>query len=153
MEVDARAQTQRQGGGGRYTPPVVPGAPQRSDIRDAQENKTMSILAYILFFIPLLTGAHKDSAFAKYHTNQGTVLFLFGLIWGIIYAIVTAALTAALFNPSTWLSGGWGALGVVTTILGLIWLIPAIFCIIGIVNAAQGRMKPLPLIGKFNIIK
>ncbi len=48
-----------------YTPPVMPGAATQADIQDAQENKTMAILAYILFFIPLLTGAHKTSAFAK----------------------------------------------------------------------------------------
>jgi hypothetical protein len=27
------------------------------------------------------------------------------------------------------------------------------FCVMGIVNAVQGNMKPLPLIGKFRIIK
>ncbi len=34
-----------------YKPPIMPGAPQQADIRDAQDNKTMAILAYILFFI------------------------------------------------------------------------------------------------------
>ena len=41
------------------------------DPNDVQSNKVMAILAYfgILFLIPLL--AAKESAYARYHTNQG----------------------------------------------------------------------------------
>jgi uncharacterized membrane protein len=121
---------------------------------DAQANKTMAILAYILFFVPLLTGAHKTSPFAKYHANQGTVLFIVAVIWGVLYAIITSIITATLFSGYGWLYGtSWGIWGVVTTILGLLWLIPAILCVLGIVNAATGKTKPLPVIGKFRIIK
>jgi uncharacterized membrane protein len=137
----------------QYQPPVVPGAPTQADIRDAQDNKGMAIVAHILFFIPLLTGAHKTSPFVKYHTNHGAALFIVWVVWGIIYAIITAIMTASLYNPATWYSGSWGAWGAASVILGLVWFIPTIFCIIGIVNAAQGRMKPLPLIGRFRIIK
>ncbi len=136
-----------------YVPPVMPGAPQQADIRDAQDNKVMAVLAYILFFVPLLTGAHKTSRFAKYHTNQGTVLFLFMLVWGIVYSILMAVLTAALFNPFAWSPGGWGAYGVITLILGLLWIIPAVLAVVGIIAAATGKMKPLPLIGRFTLIK
>ena len=136
-----------------YQPPVMPGAPQQADIRDAQDNKVMAVLAYLLFFVPLLTGAHKTSRFARYHTNQGTVLFLFMLAWGIVYWILTAILAAVLFNPYTLLSGGWGAYGIVPLILGFLWIIPAVFAVVGIINAATGKMKPLPLIGRFNLIK
>jgi len=43
--------------------------------RDVEQNKGMAIIAYILFFIPILTGDHKKSRFVMYHTNQGLVLF------------------------------------------------------------------------------
>jgi uncharacterized membrane protein len=142
------APVQQQG----YQPPVIPGAPQQADIQDAQNNKTMSILAYILFFIPLLTGAHKTSAFAKYHTNQGTVLFLFSLGISIIFGILSATITA-IFTATY----AWGALLAIASIFGIIWLIyglcVAALCVVGIINAAQGRMKPLPLIGRITIIK
>jgi uncharacterized membrane protein len=95
---------------------------------DAEANKMMAILSYILFFIPLLTGAHKTSPFVKYHANQGTVLFLLALAWGIVNGILTAILGAILINPATWYSGSWGAYGLITTILGLIWLIPTALC-------------------------
>jgi uncharacterized membrane protein len=131
-----------------YTPPVVPGAPAKTDIQDAQDNKVMSILAYILFFIPLLTGAHKTSPFAKFHANQGTVLFLASLLWGVAYGILTAIFTALLFS-----TGAWGLFSVVTTILGILWLAPAALCVVGIINAATGKCKPLPVIGKITLIK
>lgn len=141
--ADSAGQSQQQAG---YQPPVMQ---QTSPEKDAQENKTMAILAYILFFIPLLTGAHKTSPYVKYHTNQGTVLFLATLAFGIVYGILTAIFTAILFS-----TGAWGLWSVITTILGLCWLFFAALCIIGIINAAGGKMKPLPLIGgKFTIIK
>ncbi len=131
-------QAQRQ----MYQAPVVPSAPQQADIRDAQDNKTMAILAYILFFIPLLTGAHKTSAFARYHTNQGTVLFIAAAIYGIIYGILTAVL---LFIPVI----GW----ILIMLLGLASIFFLALCIVGIINAANGRMRPLPVIGKITVIK
>lgn len=125
-----------------YEPPVMPGAPQQANIRDAQENKTMAILAYILFFIPLLTGAHKSSPFAKFHTNQGTVLFIAGVAWSIVYSILAFILA---FIPYI----GWA----LAMLIGLLSFIFLVFAIMGIVNAVNGVMKPLPLIGKFTVIK
>ena len=57
------------------------------DPNDVQSNKVMAILAYfgILFLIPLL--AAKESPFARYHTNQGLVLFLFMFVCGILGVI------------------------------------------------------------------
>ena len=51
---------------------------------DVQNNKVMGILAYfgILFLIPLL--AAKDSQYARFHTNQGIVLFIFSVALNII---------------------------------------------------------------------
>jgi len=116
----------------------------------------MAILAYILFFVPLIAGAHKTSPFVKYHTNQGTILFIATAIFGVLYSIVTAILAAVFISSAMTLSGlgtGLGVYGVLTTILSLLWFIPAILCILGIVNAATGKTKPLPIIGKFTIIK
>lgn len=136
-----------------YQAPVVPGAPQQANIRDAQDNKTMAILAYILFFIPLLTGGHRTSPFAKYHTNQGTVLFLASIAISIVFGILSAIITGVLsISVST-----WGAALTMASILSFVWMIIGIamlaFVVVGIINAANGRMRPLPIIGRFNIIK
>ncbi len=50
----------------------------------------MAVLAYIIFLIPLL--AAKDSKFARYHTNQGLVLFLAALAFSVIISIVISIL-------------------------------------------------------------
>ncbi len=122
--------------------------PALSAAQDASENKTMGILAYILFFIPLLTGAHKTSPFVKFHTNQGTVLFIATIILSVVYSLLTSIVTSILLT-----SGSWGLWSAITTILGLVWLVPGVLCIIGIVNAAGGKMKQLPVIGSITIIK
>ena len=53
---------------------------------DIENNTVMAVLAYIIFLIPLL--AAKDSPYAKYHTNQGIVLFLTAVIINIIGSII-----------------------------------------------------------------
>ena len=99
------------------------------DAQDIEKNKVMAVLAYILFFIPLL--AAKDSKFARFHTNQGLVLFLGGIIASVVAVIPVI---------------GW----IVAPIAGLAITVLAI---IGILNALNGRAKELPVIGKFKILK
>ena len=101
------------------------------DPNDVQSNKVMAILAYfgILFLIPLL--AAKESAYARYHTNQGIILFLFVFVCGILGVI-----------PKI----GW----LITTVG---YLAGFVFFIIGVINAAGGKVKPLQLIGNFTRIK
>jgi len=108
----------------------------------------MAILAYIIFFIPLIAGTHKTSPYVKFHTNQGTVLAIsiaaFSIAYSILYAILSAVLLAAF---------AWGLWAIISTIFGLLWLLPLAMIILGIVNAASGKLKQLPVIGKFTIIK
>ena len=99
------------------------------DAQDIEKNKVMAVLAYILFFIPLL--AAKDSKFARFHTNQGLVLFLGGIIASVVAVIPVI---------------GW----IVALIAGLVITVLAI---IGIINALNGKAKELPVIGKFKILK
>ncbi len=59
-----------------YQQPVYgqPDMNGNADPRDIEDNKVMSVVAYILFFIPLIAGTYKTSPYTKFHTNQGTVL-------------------------------------------------------------------------------
>ncbi|MBQ2941256.1 MAG: hypothetical protein IJD97_03360 [Clostridia bacterium] len=102
---------------------------------DIQQNKVMAVLAYlgILVLIPIL--AAPKSAYARYHANQGLVLW----ITEIILSVVSAILAFIPFIGT-----------IIGTILSAILLILAI---IGIVNAATGKAKELPLIGKIKILK
>ena len=103
----------------------------QTEAADPVDNeKLMGILAYIgiLFIVPLL--AAKDSDFAMYHTNQGIVLFIAWVIVGAVNIIPI--------------------LGQIVWFLGSIFL--AVLMIMGIVNAAKMKKKPLPLIGGFKIL-
>ncbi|GEL76382.1 hypothetical protein TMU01_06170 [Tenuibacillus multivorans] len=98
---------------------------------DAEENKGLGVVAYIIFFLPLLVA--KESKFAMYHANQGLMLLI----------------TAVIIN----------VVGTIIPIIGWILILPLgnlfifILWLIGIINAAKGEMKPLPLIGKYEILK
>ena len=90
--------------------------------------------------MPLL--AAKESRFARYHTNQGVVLFLAAIICSVGVSIIALVLShipvlnliGCLIWPVVWIG-----------ILGL--------TVIGIINAVKGECKPLPLIGQFKLIK
>jgi uncharacterized membrane protein len=111
------------------------------DAEDAENNKIFGILAYlsILWIVPLVVA--KDSPFAKYHANQGLVLFIVEIALYIVLQIIT---TLLLMIPG---------LGILAMFLSLIWLGVIILLIIGIINAAAGKCVPLPIIGKFKLLK
>lgn len=105
------------------------------DPKDAADNKVMGILAYlgILFLVPLL--AAKESPFARFHANQGLLLFIGYIAVYIVYFILL------MISPM---------IGMIASILFLGLFVLAI---LGIINAAKGEMKELPLIGKYRLIK
>ncbi len=99
--------------------------PQTQGSTSQGKNIGMAIIAYFLFFIPLLTDA-KNDPFVKYHIKQGLVLFIAALITGIAYQIPVISWFAWLLN------------------IGVFVLL-----IFGVLNAIAGKEKQLPLIGKF----
>lgn len=109
------------------------------DPQDINDNKGMSVLAYIgfLFLVPLL--ACPNSKFARYHTNQGLVLFLLEFALGIVTGILGLIPIAGLI-----IGGLLSAVGGIFTL---------VLMIMGIINAAQGQAKELPLIGKITLLK
>jgi len=116
------------------TPPVQPVAPQGNK-SDAEKNNAIAIVGYIipiLFFVPLITDA-KNSPFAKFHSNQQLILLLAAIAVNIVGGVVPFI--------------GWFLI----LPLGSIALI--VLAIMGIINAAKGEMKKLPVIGGFSIIK
>ncbi len=129
-------------------PPATPATDLVADPADVEKNKVFAVLAYlgILVLVPLL--AAKDSPFAKYHTNQGLLLLLTAVATGVAVFIVAAlgAFVTAMLH-----------LGVGMCCVGLLgfaqFAVVVAFMIMGIINAATGQMKPLPIIGKYTLIK
>ena len=112
------------------------------DPADIQQNKVMAVLSYIgvLVLVPII-GA-KDSKFVRYHANQGLLL----LIASVAYNLALRIVNAILFVIS------W-RLGFISTILSVGSVVFLVLGIIGIVNAANGRAKELPVIGKYRLLK
>ena len=108
------------------------------DQNDIEQNKVMAILAYlgILVLVPLF--AAKESKFARFHTNQGLVLAIAEIVVSIAVNILD----------------GIPLVGIIVSIAGgLIGLVSFILAIIGIINAAQGKAKELPVIGGIKLLK
>lgn len=102
------------------------------DAKDVADNKLMAILAYICFLIPLFVA--KESPFARFHTNQGLLLAITGIAISIVVSILT-------FIP---------IIGFVGFLLPIVTFV---LMVLGIINANNGQMKELPVIGKYRIIK
>ena len=129
-------------------PPGVP----LDEAQDAQQNKMWAVLGYVLFLIPLFAGP-KNSKFARYHTNQGLNFLILWVILAIVNGIVHAAVAASVYTTAFW-SGGWyGSLIAVNIVSAVVGVVVALFFILGLYNSLKGVMKPLPLIGKINILK
>ncbi len=90
---------------------------------------TMAVLSYFIFFLPLI--AAKDSKLAMFHGNQSLVLLIAGVASGVLGVVPVV---------------GW----ILSPIIGLgvfiLW-------ILGLVQAAQGQMKELPIVGTIKILK
>ena len=120
------------------------GTPEALEVEpeDAEKNKIFGILAYlwILCLVPIIVA--KDSPFAKYHANQGLVLFLGWIAVGIFQFIIGIILA---MMP--------GFLGFLGAIFGLLYLAPLVLLVLGVINAARGKCVPLPVIGGIKLLK
>lgn len=94
---------------------------------DIANNKVYAVLSYIsiLFLVPMI-GA-KNSPYAKFHANQGLLLFIVNLIIDFASGFIEY--------------------------FGILKIATLIFMIMGIVNAAKGKTERLPIFGKFDLYK
>ena len=115
------------------------------DAVDINNNKLMGVLAYISLLVLIPIFCAKDSKFARFHANQGLVLFA--------AEVVLSAARFIIANLIGWLPlvGGL-ALWAVNIVFGLAGIGTFILSIIGIINVVNGRAKRLPVIGGINIL-
>ena len=95
-------------------------------------NKTLSIVSYITiigWLVAYLKGKDNADSMLKYHLRQALGLALVNIIFSLALNIVAMVIPALSF------------IGVFGFVFLVLW-------IIGIINAANGALKPLPLIGK-----
>ena len=106
--------------------------------QDIAQNKVMAILSYISILVLIPVFAAKNSAFAKFHANQGLILFIaqfgLGLVLGLLGLIPYV--------------------GVVFSIL--MWICEVVLfalSLTGLIYAILGKAKELPFIGGIYILK
>ncbi len=116
---------------------------------DIEANKGTALLSYfgLLVLIPIFAAKH--SPYARYHANQGLVLFLGMLVWGIIDGVVTALLRALLGNAL----GLWSLYSLCGTALNIVYVGFSVLAVIGIINVLNERAKELPIIGKYKLLR
>ena len=107
------------------------------DKKDIEDNSVMGLLSYlwILWLIPLL--AAKNSKFARFHANQGLVLFILEVLGGTVFGVLTRIDKIG---------------GIFWALFGIFEFLCLILAVLGIVNSVQGQAKELPLIGKFKLL-
>lgn len=94
--------------------------------------KIITILDYIGFLWILGLFVEKENADVKFHTNQGLILF-----------ILNAAVGAVQLGLK-WIPVVGRVIGLCC---GMVHALGIALMIVGIVHAAQGQRKPLPVIG------
>ena len=99
------------------------------DADDVQKNKTMAGLAYLLFFLPLITCP--ESQYAKFHANQSLLLWITGIAGSIILGLIPII--------------GW-------ILLPFFSIVLLVLGIMGLVNGLNGNAKRLPIIGKYTLL-
>lgn len=106
---------------------------------DIENTKVLAIFSYIGFFfiIPLI--AAPNSKFARFHANQGILLFITEILYGIASGIISLMFKAL-------------GLGFLSAILNLFGLVFFALMIIGILNVINGKAKELPVIGSYKIL-
>ena len=116
-----------------------------ADAADVEKNKIMAVLAYLGLLVLIPIFAAKNSPFARYHSNQGLLLLIVSFVG--LFAIGILGFIVALIPFIR------GCACAIFPLMGVFWLAIMAFIILGIVNAATGKMKPLPVIGKYRILK
>lgn len=116
----------------------TPDTTDEYDPEDIKNNKALAIVSYLslLVLFPLI--AMRDSKFVKFHVNQGLVLAIAEILAYFAVRIIS-------YIPIVRIG-----LGIVRLVLVLLFVV---LSLLGIINAANGKAKELPFIGKIRLIK
>ncbi len=104
---------------------------------DIRKNKVVAVLCYLFTLYLIHNYAVKDSPYAKFHANQGLVLCIFEFGYNVAIIIIYIIVDFSV----VWMS------------LFLVDILFSVLLIMGIVNAATGKAKKLPLIGRITLYK
>lgn len=97
------------------------------------EDKTAAILSYLTvigFIVAVVLHGQKKTRLGAFHLRQALGIYLTGILAGVCNFVL-------MFIPII----GWLA-------VLAIWLLLLVCWVMGLIGAAQGQMKPVPVIGE-----
>lgn len=118
---------------------------------DVEKHKGVAILGYFFFVFPLLLAP--QSKFARYHANQGLLVFI---VWcaAIITTVIIQVIWSLLGESSGPMAMLLALLGCLLHVLPLALVVtPLVLMVMGIIHAANGEKRPLPLVGHWTLLK
>lgn len=111
-----------------------PAAAAAVDNAETEEGKVFAILSYALsfigipfFLVPLIM---RNNEFSLYHAKQSLQIWLASVVLGTVCGMLMVVCIGAILLP--------------VVMIGLL-----VFNIMGLVNAINGEIKPVPIIGKW----
>ncbi|MDR3297849.1 MAG: hypothetical protein LBT19_00505 [Candidatus Nomurabacteria bacterium] len=134
------------------------GGAGKIDAKTIEAGKGMAIFAYIIALIPYF--AEKNNKYVRYHAVQGMNILLICIGWSIVAGILSSILAGVFIGGCySWLVTGSAGMcnpslyGIISFVLWVPSIVIGVCDIIGLVNAASGKMKAVPIFGKIKIIK
>lgn len=126
-------------------------ADDSEDIEDIEHNRPLAVLSYVGPFVVIPLVFARESKFARFHANQGLILFLLEFaLWacnwvlGFFFMPVVLTTSSGFFDAVAHLYG---------LAAGALWTILAVLSFVGILHAIAGANDKLPVIGNFSIVK
>ncbi|MDR1970084.1 MAG: hypothetical protein LBQ11_01930 [Candidatus Nomurabacteria bacterium] len=121
--------------------------------QEIEDGRGMSILAYILAFIPYF-GENKNK-FVRFHAIQGMNILIWAIIVSVVVGIINHFVWSAMVGNcwnSIW-SGSFSGCntGLASLITWILWIpsfVILVIDLIGLIGAANGQMKKVPLLDK-----
>lgn len=116
---------------------------QTNNTAQQDQGKTIAILSYITligWIVAIVMHGSNKTQLGAYHIRQSLGFMIFSIAFMIVFSLLTfailmaAPLTGIVFSLLTWL-----------LYIGII-----VLWIIGLINAINGQMKPIPIIGNLS---
>lgn len=136
-----------------FVPPVPiiegPDDDESVEVIDAREHRSLAMVGYVIFPLPLLLAP--KSPFARFHGQQGMLVCLAG---AALFTVTTVLSLLSYYGP-TIEALAW-PLWILRNLIGLVelgWFLGLVYLVVqGIIHAADGKMDPLPVIGKIQLL-
>lgn len=116
---------------------------------DIEKNKFISIFSYlsVLILIPLFIAS--DSKYVRFHVIQGINL----LILDVIYAIISCLLNFTIVPNYVFRTSNSPIPILIVLVNFVLGIFIVVLSAVGVINAVNGKVKELPVIGKIRLIK